>query len=79
MKDSKGPPDRDHPEDVERSAAAAPEEEGGSPAGPEAAGPEAPPPEAGAVACDLCGNPMREQHCKLICDQCGYVRDCSDP
>ena len=22
---------------------------------------------------------MRESQCKLICDQCGYVRDCSDP
>ena len=30
-------------------------------------------------ACDLCGGPMRESHCKLICDQCGYIRDCSDP
>lgn len=29
--------------------------------------------------CDLCGNPMRESHCKLICDACGYTRDCSDP
>ncbi|MGD8729899.1 MAG: gamma carbonic anhydrase family protein [Gemmatimonadota bacterium] len=29
--------------------------------------------------CDLCGSPMRESHCKLICDQCGYIRDCSDP
>lgn len=32
-----------------------------------------------APACDLCGNPMRESHCKLVCDQCGYTRDCSDP
>jgi hypothetical protein len=29
--------------------------------------------------CDLCGHVMRESHCKLICDQCGYTRDCSDP
>ena len=29
--------------------------------------------------CDLCGSTMRETHCKLICEQCGYVRDCSDP
>lgn len=29
--------------------------------------------------CDLCGSPMRESHCKLICSQCGYTRDCSDP
>ncbi|HET9949299.1 MAG TPA: hypothetical protein VFQ22_10295 [Longimicrobiales bacterium] len=29
--------------------------------------------------CDLCGYPMREIHCKLVCDHCGYTRDCSDP
>lgn len=29
--------------------------------------------------CDLCGSPMIERHCKLICTQCGYLRDCSDP
>jgi hypothetical protein len=33
----------------------------------------------GHPVCDLCGYAMRESHCKLICDQCGYVRDCSDP
>lgn len=32
-----------------------------------------------APRCDLCGHAMRESHCKLICDQCGYIRDCSDP
>ena len=31
------------------------------------------------LLCDLCGSPLRETHCKLVCDQCGYVRDCSDP
>jgi hypothetical protein len=34
---------------------------------------------SGQPVCDLCGHAMRESHCKLICDQCGYVRDCSDP
>ncbi len=29
--------------------------------------------------CDLCGHPMLNLHCKLICEQCGYKRDCSDP
>lgn len=29
--------------------------------------------------CDLCGAPMDERHCKLLCLQCGYQRDCSDP
>ncbi len=29
--------------------------------------------------CDLCGAPMLDRHCKLLCLQCGYQRDCSDP
>jgi len=29
--------------------------------------------------CDLCGNAMLNLHCKLICERCGYKRDCSDP
>lgn len=29
--------------------------------------------------CDLCGHAMLNLHCKLICEQCGYKRDCSDP
>jgi len=29
--------------------------------------------------CDLCGAVMLNLHCKLICKQCGYKRDCSDP
>lgn len=37
-----------------------------------------PPPEEGPP-CDLCGAPMLERHCKLLCLSCGYVRDCSDP
>ena len=32
-----------------------------------------------ASLCDLCGRPMRERHCKLVCLNCGYQRDCSDP
>jgi len=31
------------------------------------------------VRCDLCGAPMYERHCRLICARCGYQRDCSDP
>lgn len=31
------------------------------------------------VSCDLCGAPMLDLHCKLICRQCGFKRDCSDP
>lgn len=29
--------------------------------------------------CDLCGGPMLDRHCKLVCTLCGYQRDCSDP
>lgn len=29
--------------------------------------------------CDICGSPMLNRHCKLLCPQCGYQRDCSDP
>lgn len=29
--------------------------------------------------CDLCGAPMLDLHCKLICRCCGFKRDCSDP
>ena len=29
--------------------------------------------------CDICGAPTLEIHCKVICRNCGYVRDCSDP
>jgi hypothetical protein len=29
--------------------------------------------------CDLCGSPMLDLHCKLICLRCGFKRDCSDP
>ena len=29
--------------------------------------------------CDLCGGPMLNRHCKLVCKTCGYQRDCSDP
>ncbi len=29
--------------------------------------------------CDLCGAPMLNLHCKLLCRRCGYRRDCSDP
>lgn len=32
-----------------------------------------------APLCDLCGSPMHEIHCKLVCPTCGYKRDCSDP
>lgn len=29
--------------------------------------------------CDLCGAEMFDHNCKIICPNCGYKRDCSDP
>ena len=37
------------------------------------------PPEQQIFFCDLCGTQMLNLHCKLICERCGYKRDCSDP
>lgn len=31
------------------------------------------------LRCDLCGGPVLDRHCKRICLNCGYQRDCSDP
>lgn len=29
--------------------------------------------------CEICGYGMYGLHCKIICPNCGYRRDCSDP
>jgi ribosomal protein L32 len=29
--------------------------------------------------CERCGEPMEERKCKILCTNCGYYRDCSDP
>lgn len=29
--------------------------------------------------CWLCGGAVSNRHCKIICQQCGFTRDCSDP
>ncbi len=29
--------------------------------------------------CELCGTVMYDHHCKIVCPNCGYKRDCSDP
>jgi len=29
--------------------------------------------------CERCGARMVEQRCKILCPNCGSVRDCSDP
>ncbi len=31
------------------------------------------------AACELCGGPTIERHCKIQCLNCGFQRDCSDP
>jgi len=29
--------------------------------------------------CERCGFEMYDRHCKVVCPNCGYLRDCSDP
>ena len=29
--------------------------------------------------CDVCSAPTAEVHCKVVCPNCGFTRDCSDP
>ncbi|HEU4367554.1 MAG TPA: hypothetical protein VFV05_04900 [Methylomirabilota bacterium] len=29
--------------------------------------------------CERCGERMEERQCKIVCRNCGYWRDCSDP
>ncbi|HZD03446.1 MAG TPA: hypothetical protein VE173_00965 [Longimicrobiales bacterium] len=36
-------------------------------------------PGAATPRCELCGGPVLERHCKILCLNCGYQRDCSDP
>ena len=31
------------------------------------------------LACELCGGPVLDRHCKIVCLTCGFQRDCSDP
>jgi hypothetical protein len=30
-------------------------------------------------ACECCGTVMYDHNCKIVCPNCGYKRDCSDP
>jgi hypothetical protein len=51
--------------------------------------PEPPPPPAQPLfqprevpkehVCELCGTVMYDHSCKIVCPNCGYKRDCSDP
>jgi hypothetical protein len=29
--------------------------------------------------CWVCDGPVIEHHCKIVCQVCGFTRDCSDP
>jgi hypothetical protein len=29
--------------------------------------------------CARCGQPMEERKCKIVCGNCGFSHDCSDP
>jgi ribosomal protein L37E len=29
--------------------------------------------------CERCGERMEERKCKILCGNCGFARDCSDP
>jgi hypothetical protein len=31
------------------------------------------------LICEICGGRMVERQCKILCPNCGYTRDCSDP
>jgi uncharacterized Zn finger protein (UPF0148 family) len=31
------------------------------------------------LTCEICGSRMIQRHCKIVCPNCGYTRDCSDP
>ena len=33
----------------------------------------------GVHVCELCGTAMYDHNCKIVCPNCGYKRDCSDP
>ncbi|MCI0433483.1 MAG: hypothetical protein L0271_07530 [Gemmatimonadetes bacterium] len=46
---------------------------------PRTPAPDSPLPPGSPILCDLCGNPMLERHCRIVCTVCGYQRDCSDP
>jgi carbonic anhydrase/acetyltransferase-like protein (isoleucine patch superfamily) len=35
--------------------------------------------QASPLRCELCGGPVLDRHCKVVCLNCGFQRDCSDP
>ena len=36
-------------------------------------------PEEEGEVCWVCGELVIERHCKIVCQVCGFTRDCSDP
>ena len=47
---------------------------------PPAPAPGAPPVDGRDVStCVVCGGTAIAKKCKIICQNCGYTRDCSDP
>ena len=36
-------------------------------------------PQPSGEECEICGTEMFGLQCKLVCPNCGYRRDCSDP
>ena len=39
----------------------------------------APPKPKPVDECEICGSKFKERSCKVICPNCGFTRDCSDP
>jgi hypothetical protein len=75
-----GPPGAGTPSDGDAAPGWKKEAAETSPEGTEArAEPRGGAPSDPIYYCDLCGARMLDLHCKLICEQCGYKRDCSDP
>jgi hypothetical protein len=36
-------------------------------------------PRADDTYCWVCGTSIVDVHCKIVCQNCGFMRDCSDP
>jgi hypothetical protein len=51
----------------------------GQAADPAATSKASPSENAGGEPCWRCGYPTEMLHCKIVCRQCGFTRDCSDP